>query len=56
MYFLFQLKGNCLVLRCGGEPERNDWLANLKRMATIEQPIPGTLVREGSLKKKNNVC
>jgi len=44
------------MLRCGGESERNDWLADLKRMAIIEQPIPGTLVHEGSLKKKENVC
>ena len=62
--FLFaQSDGNKLVLRCGGESERNDWLTNLQRMSIIDTPIPGSLVkegptallaREGSLKKKKN--
>lgn len=51
------------MLRCSGDSERSDWLSNLKRMATIDTPMPGTLVkegpesllqREGSLKKKKN--
>lgn len=70
LYFFFflcyclQLPGSKLVLRCSGDSERSDWLSNLKRMATIDTPMPGTLVkegpesllqREGSLKKKKNV-
>ena len=46
--------GNKLVLRCGTEAELNDWLETLKRTATIE-PVPGTLTREGSLKKRTKV-
>ena len=52
------------MLRCSSESERSDWLTNLKRMATIDTPMPGSLVkegpnsllvREGSLKKKSKV-
>uniref|UniRef100_A0A7M5UY46 PH domain-containing protein n=1 Tax=Clytia hemisphaerica TaxID=252671 RepID=A0A7M5UY46_9CNID len=58
-----RMNGDKLVIRCGGESERDDWLTNLQRMSVIDTPIPGSLVkegptallaREGSLKKKKN--
>lgn len=47
-----RLDNKKLVLRCGAQKEWKDWLETLRRMATIDPPVPGTLKREGSLKKR----